>query len=74
MQMKNTEHSKFIQIPVATVNVEDFIQQLSDENFQLRQVIDEMANAIAKQKELIQQLTALECEVLKYQNLPFRGA
>ncbi len=45
------------------INSSDLIRQLSDDNrqlsdniFQLRQVIDEMANTLAMQKELIQQL------------------
>lgn len=54
--MDNENSSKFIQIPIAKVSVEDLIQQLSDERLQLRQVIDEMANTLARQKELIQQL------------------
>ncbi len=59
----DTDFSKFIQLPITEVNAQDFIRQLSDENFQLRQVIDKMANTIdetantlATQKELIQQL------------------
>lgn len=61
--MSNTNSPKLIQIPVTQVSAEDLISQLSDERFQLRQVIDEMANTIdgmantlAIQKELIQQL------------------
>ena len=45
------------------LSTSDLIQQLSDENFKLRQalekqakVIDELANTLAMQKELIQQL------------------
>jgi hypothetical protein len=54
--MDNASSSKLIQIPIAQVNAEDLIQQLSDERLQLRQIIDEMANTLAMQKELIQQL------------------
>lgn len=61
--MQNTDSTRVIQIPVAKINAADHIQQLSCENFQLRQtlenqakVIDEMANTLAIQKELIQQL------------------
>ena len=60
--MQNTDSPHIIQIPVAEVNIVDLIQQLSDENCQLRQIIekqakgiDEMANTLAIQKELIQQ-------------------
>jgi hypothetical protein len=56
IQMPNTESHKLIQLPTTEVNTADLIQQLSDENFQLRRVIDEMANTLAMQKELIQQL------------------
>ena len=55
-QMQTTDSSKVIQIPVDKANTADLIQQLSDDNFRLRQVIDEMANMLAMQKELIQQL------------------
>ena len=54
--MDSSDSSKFIQIPITKVNAEDLIRQLSDERLQLRQVIDEMANTLAMQKELIQQL------------------
>lgn len=54
--MSSTNSPKFIQIPVTQVSAENLIQQLSDERLQLRQVIDEMANTLAMQKELIQQL------------------
>jgi hypothetical protein len=61
--MQNTDSPHIIQIPVAEVNIIDLVQQLSDENCQQRQiiekqakVIDEMANTLAIQKELIQQL------------------
>lgn len=61
--MQNTDSHQIIPLPLAKINAEDFTQQLSDENFQLRQiiekqvtVIDEMANTLAMQKELIQQL------------------
>jgi len=54
--MSDTNSPKFIQIPTTQVNAEDIIQQLSDEKLQLHQVIDKMANALAMQKELIQQL------------------
>lgn len=61
--MSNTNSPKFIKIPVTQVSAEDLIRQLSDERLQLhderlqlRQVIDGMANTLAMQKELIQQL------------------
>jgi len=54
--MSNTNPSKFIQIPTIQTSTEDLIRQLSDERLQLRQVIDDMANRLAMQKELIQQL------------------
>ena len=61
--MQNTDSRQVIRFPVAEVSAADLIQQISDENFQLRQVIekqakviDEMANTLAAQKELIQQL------------------
>jgi hypothetical protein len=62
-QMQNTDSRQVIRFPVTEVSATDLIQQLSDENFQLRQalekqakVMDEMANTLAIQKELIQQL------------------
>lgn len=61
--MSDTNSPKFIQIPTIRISSENLIGQLSDERFQLRQVINEMANTIdgmantlAMQKELIQQL------------------
>jgi hypothetical protein len=54
--MPNTDSSKFIQIPVTQISVEDLIQKLSEDIFQLHQVIDEKTNALAIQKELNQQL------------------
>ena len=61
--MHNKDSPKFIQLPITEINSSDLIRQLSDDNrklsdniFQLRQVIDEMANTLAMQKELIQQL------------------
>jgi hypothetical protein len=61
--MQNTNSRQVIQLPIAEVSPADLIQQFSDEIFQLRQVIekqtkviDEMANTLAMQKELIQQL------------------
>jgi len=54
--MSNTNSPKFIQIPVAQVSAEDLILQLSDERLQQQQIIDGMANTLAMQKELIQQL------------------
>jgi hypothetical protein len=54
--MQNPDSSQIIPIPVAKVSDSDLIQRLSDEIFKLRQIIDEMANTLATQKELIQQL------------------
>jgi hypothetical protein len=54
--MANTDSSKFIQNPVTQVSAEDLFRQLSEDNFRLHQVIDEMTNTLAMQKELIQQL------------------
>ena len=61
--MHNTDSPKFIQLPITEINSSDLIRQLSDDNrqlsdniFQMRQIIDEMANTLAMQKELIQQL------------------
>jgi hypothetical protein len=61
--MQNIDSRQVIRFPVAEVSAADFIQQLSDENFQLRQVIekqakviDEMANTLATQTELSQLL------------------
>jgi len=54
--MDNTNSQKFIQLPTSEANTADLIQQFSDENFQLRQIVDQMANTLAMQKELIQQL------------------
>jgi hypothetical protein len=54
--MQDKDSPQIIRIPVAKVKAADLIQQLSDENFRLRQIIDEMANTLATQKELIQQL------------------
>jgi TolA-binding protein len=54
--MPNTDSSKFVQTPVTQISVEDLIQKLSEDILQLHQMIDEMANALAMQKELNQQL------------------
>ena len=54
--MSNTDSSKFIQIPVTQSSAEDLIRELSEDKFRLHQVIDEMTNTLAMQKELIQQL------------------
>lgn len=54
--MPNTDSLKFIQIPVTQVSVESLIRQLSEDNFRLHQMLDEMTNTLAMQKELIQQL------------------
>ena len=61
--MQKTDSPKVVQIPVDKTNTADPIQQLSDDNFLLRQIInemantiDEMANTLATQKELIQLL------------------
>jgi hypothetical protein len=63
IQMPNTDSHKLVHLPATEVGSAALIQQLSDENFHLRQVvekqakvIDEMANTLAMQKELIQQL------------------
>lgn len=63
VQMLNSDSSQIIPIPVTHVGDLGLIQQLydenrrlSDENFKLRQILDEMANGLAMQKELIQQL------------------
>lgn len=61
--MQNTGSRQIVRFPVTEVSAAELIQHISDENFQLRQVIekqakviDEMANTLAAQKELIQQL------------------
>jgi Transposase IS66 family len=54
--MTNNDSSKLIQIPVTQISIEDLVQQLSKDNIRLHQVIDEMTNTLAMQKELIQQL------------------
>ena len=54
--MQNSDSARIIPIPAATVSDTDRIQILLAENFKLCQTIDEMANALALQKELIQQL------------------
>lgn len=71
--MQNTDSPQVIQIPAAQVSTADLIQQLSDENFQLRQiiaenniVIDRLTNSMAFQYELIQQLRD-EIAILKGQ-------
>jgi predicted nucleic-acid-binding protein len=64
--MQNRDSPRVIQIPVSQVDVLDLVRQLSDENFQLRQAIEEMANTLAVQKELIQQLKD-EIAILKGQ-------
>jgi hypothetical protein len=64
--MQNTDSSQTSPIPIAKVSDLDLIQRLSDENFKLRQIIDEMANTLATQKELIQQLKG-EITILKGQ-------
>lgn len=67
----NSQHP--FRIPVTTVNTEDLIQQLVDENVQLRKIIEEnnraidrLTNSMAFQKELIQQLKD-EIAILKGQ-------
>ena len=59
----NTHSQNPVRIPVTTVNAEDLIRQLIDENAQLRKiieanntVIDRLTNSMAFQTELIQQL------------------
>lgn len=54
--MTNNDSSKPIQIPVTQISVEDLVRQLSEDNIRLHQVIDEMTNTLAIQKELNQQL------------------
>ncbi|MFZ0034421.1 MAG: transposase [Sedimentisphaerales bacterium] len=54
--MQNTDPPRVIQIPVAQVNALDLSRQLADENFRLRQITEEMANRLAIQQELMQQL------------------
>lgn len=56
VQMQNPDSTQIIQIPVARLSDSDLIQHLSDENFKLHQIIDQITNALAMQKELIQQL------------------
>ncbi|MBA3236894.1 MAG: hypothetical protein H0T62_00905 [Parachlamydiaceae bacterium] len=52
----NTNSPKFIQLPIAEVDAAVLIRQLSNDNFHLRQVVDKMANTLAIQQVLIQQL------------------
>ena len=59
----NTHSQNPVRIPVTTVNAEDLIRQLIDENAQLRKIIEEnntvidrLTNSMAFQTELIQQL------------------
>src|SRR5271156_2270500 len=52
--MQNKDSSHIISFPKASDS--DFVQQLLDQNVRLRQIIDEMANRLATQQELIQQL------------------
>ena len=56
--MQNSGSSQIIPITGAKVSDADLIQQLvnENENCKLRKIIDEMANTLAMQKELIQQL------------------
>ena len=54
--MYDTNSTKLIELPTSEINTADLIQQFSDQNFQFRQIIDQMANTLAMQKELIQQL------------------
>ena len=61
--MQNSESSQIIPLPNTNVSDQDFVQQLSnttqrllDENRKLHQTVDETANTLAMQKELIQQL------------------
>jgi len=69
----NTNSHQPIQVPVVNVNANDFLQQLANENFQLRQenekkdkIIDELTSSVAALKELIQQLRD-EISILKGQ-------
>lgn len=54
--MNDKKQPKRIPLPASEINTADLIQQFSDENLRLRQVVDQMANTIAMQKEFIQQL------------------
>ena len=69
----DTTPQQHIQVPIINVNPNDFIHQLLNENFQLRQaneakdkVIDELTNSVAMLKELVQQLRD-EIAILKGQ-------
>jgi hypothetical protein len=53
-QLQNADSSRVISLP--KVSDADLIQQLSEENLRLRQIIDEVTNKLAIQQELIQQL------------------
>jgi hypothetical protein len=54
--MNDKNSPKLIQLPTDEANTTDLNQQISEEVFQLRQIIDQMANTLSVQKELIQQL------------------
>lgn len=69
----NTNPHQNIQVPIVSVNSNDLIRQLVNENSQLRQaneakdrIIDELTNSVAMLKELVQQLRD-EIAILKGQ-------
>jgi hypothetical protein len=66
VQKQNPDSSKIVPISITVASDSDIIRKLSDENVKLRQIIDEIANALAMQKELIQQLKD-EIAILKGQ-------
>ena len=44
-QMQNTDSRQVIRFPVTEVSATDLIQQLSDENFQLRQALEKASQS-----------------------------
>lgn len=64
--MQNQDPSQTNQISFPKASDSDLIQRLSDENYRLRQIIDEITNRLAIQQELIQQLRD-EIAILKGQ-------
>jgi DNA gyrase/topoisomerase IV subunit A len=65
-QMQDEDSPQIIKIPLEQVSASELIQRLTNENFEFRKKIDEMANILAVQKELIQQLRD-EIAILKGQ-------